>query len=278
MKRFFFLLIKPWILSLIGMTLLSLIIWFEAPLVSFKDHEPFASATVRWCWIIMGYLIWAGVLIWNWYQVRRANAALIHDMSEASKDSAQELDTIKQRMQEALAILKNSRFGNKRAGLYQLPWYIFIGEPGSGKTTALVHSGLTFPLAETMGKAAIGGVGGTRHCEWWFTEEAVLLDTAGRYTSQDSDQHKDRSAWNGFLKMLRKYRPRRPINGVIITVSIADLLQQTEMQRTQQAHNLRARINELHVQLGIRFPIYVMVTKCDLLAGFTDFFEPLGRE
>jgi len=278
MKRFFFLLIRPWILSLIGVTLLSLVIWFEAPLVSFKDHELFASATVRWCWIIIGYLIWAGVLIWNWFLVRRANAALINDMSEASKDSAQELDTIKKRMQEALAILKNSRFGNKRAGLYQLPWYIFIGEPGSGKTTALVHSGLTFPLAETMGKAAIGGVGGTRHCEWWFTEDAVLLDTAGRYTSQDSDQDKDRSAWNGFLKMLRKYRPRRPINGVIITVSIADLLQQTELQRTQQAHNLRARINELHVQLGIRFPIYVMVTKCDLLAGFTDFFEPLGRE
>ena len=32
-----------------------------------------------------------------------------------------------------------------RQFLYQLPWYIFIGAPGSGKTTALINSGLQFP-------------------------------------------------------------------------------------------------------------------------------------
>jgi len=278
MKQFFFWLLKPWILSLIGVTLLALIIWFEGPLLSFRNSEPFASSSARWLWIGLFYLIWAGLQLWKWYRERRANTALAQEMSESSKDSGLELDTINKRFQEALAILKKSRFGTKRAGLYQLPWYIFVGAPGSGKTTALVHSGLTFPLAASMGKTAIGGVGGTRHCEWWFTEDAVLLDTAGRYTTQSSDQQKDKTAWNGFLTMLRKYRPRRPVNGVIVAISVADLLQQSEAQRFQQAHNIRARINELHEQLGIRFPIYVMVTKCDLLAGFGDFFEPMGRE
>ena len=65
---------------------------------------------------------------------------------------------------------------------------MFIGAPGSGKTTALVNSGLQFPLAERFGKAAIRGVGGTRNCDWWFTDEAVLLDTAGRYTTQESNE------------------------------------------------------------------------------------------
>ena len=74
-----------------------------------------------------------------------------------------------------------------KGGLYDLPWYVIIGPPGSGKTTALVNSGLHFPLSQRFGAGALRGVGGTRNCDWWFTDEAVLLDTAGRYTTQDSD-------------------------------------------------------------------------------------------
>lgn len=65
-----------------------------------------------------------------------------------------------------------------RQYLYQLPWYVIIGAPGAGKTTALVNSGLHFPLADRFGKSALRGVGRTRNCDWWFTNDAVLLDTA----------------------------------------------------------------------------------------------------
>ena len=85
-----------------------------------------------------------------------------------------------------------------------------IGPPGSGKTTAIINSGLNFPLAETTGKASIGGVGGTRNCDWWFTNDAVLIDTAGRYTTQDSDESEDNAGWQGFLKLLKKHRTRQP--------------------------------------------------------------------
>ena len=64
---------------------------------------------------------------------------------------------------------------------------MIIGPPGSGKTTALINSGLKFPLARGATPEAVAGVGGTRYCDWWFTEDAVLIDTAGRYTTQDSD-------------------------------------------------------------------------------------------
>ncbi|MGY2499106.1 hypothetical protein, partial [Klebsiella pneumoniae] len=92
--------------------------------------------------------------------------------------------------------------GDERRNLYQLPWYVIIGPPGSGKTTALVNSGLNFPLAAQLGAGAIRGVGGTRNCDWWFTDEAVLLDTAGRYTTQDSHAQVDKAAWLGFLDLL----------------------------------------------------------------------------
>ena len=71
---------------------------------------------------------------------------------------------------------------------------------------------------------AVQGVGGTRYCDWWFTDEAVLIDTAGRYTTQDSDAKADRRSWLAFLDMLSQNRPRQPINGVIVAISIADVL------------------------------------------------------
>ena len=86
-----------------------------------------------------------------------------------------------------------------RPFVYQLPWYIIIGAPGAGKTTALVNSGLEFPLAAEVGQPVVRGVGGTRNCDWWFTSDAVLIDTAGRYTTHDSDREADRAAWFGFL-------------------------------------------------------------------------------
>ena len=64
---------------------------------------------------------------------------------------------------------------------------MFIGPPGAGKTTALANSGLTLPARRRQGAKPGQGRGRyTRNCDWWFTDDAVLIDTAGRYTTQDS--------------------------------------------------------------------------------------------
>jgi type VI secretion system protein ImpL len=290
MKRLFSWLLKPWVLSLLGVLLLSLLVWFEGPLLAFNGSEPFASTGVRWFFIWMFVALWTG-----WFLVKYIRAALAHRRLMASlappaesgarqgalREGQQDVAALNQRMQQAMAVLRKAAPGKRRWGgqyLYQLPWYLFVGAPGSGKTTTLLHSGLKFPLADALGPGAIGGVGGTRHCDWWFTDEAVLLDTAGRYTTQDSDAEVDQAGWHGFLGLLKKHRPRRPINGVIVAVSVADLLQQGPAGRQAQALAIRARIKELHEKLGSSFPIYVTVTKCDLLAGFVEFFDSMGRE
>ncbi|HFE37443.1 MAG TPA: type VI secretion system membrane subunit TssM, partial [Gammaproteobacteria bacterium] len=163
-------------------------------------------------------------------------------------------------------------------GLHELPWYIIIGPPGSGKTTALINSGLRFPLAEQMGQQPLKGIGGTRNCDWWFSDEAVLIDTAGRYTTQDSNQATDSEAWSGFLKLLRKHRPRQPINGVILSISLSELMMQSESERKQHAHTIKQRLQELYENLGIQFPVYVLFTKCDLIAGFNEYFDNLSSQ
>jgi len=291
MKRLFAWLFKRPVLAFVGVLLLSLVFWFEAPLLAFDGKEPFAGRAARWTVILLMFAAWAG-----WYGAKLLKAHLANRRLMASLAAAnapepgpgmpapaalQEQAALQQRMQQALAVLRRAAPGRRAWGsqyLYQLPWYMFVGAPGSGKTTALTHSGLRFPLADTMGAGAIGGVGGTRLCDWWFTDDAVLLDTAGRYTTQDSDQEVDQAGWHGFLGLLKKYRPRRPINGIIVALSVSDLLQQGPAARQAQAGAIRARIKELHERLGSSFPIYVTVTKCDLLAGFVEFFDSFGRE
>ena len=113
-------------------------------------------------------------------------------------------------------------------------------------------------------------MGGTRNCDWWFTDEAVFLDTAGRFTTQDSDAGADAAGWLEFLSLLGEYRTRRPINGVILTVSAQDLMTQHADSRESYVAAARRRLNELNRELRIQLPVYVMVTKCDLVAGFTE--------
>ena len=108
---------------------------------------------------------------------------------------------LQDRFKQALQTLKKSRLGGRGGPryLYQLPWYVIIGPPGAGKTTALKNSGLNFPLQEGFGSDPVKGIGGTRNCDWWFTDESVILDTAGRYTTQDSDQVADAEALDWFF-------------------------------------------------------------------------------
>ncbi|MEQ1759516.1 MAG: type VI secretion system membrane subunit TssM [Vicinamibacterales bacterium] len=262
---------------MLGLVLLSLFVWFAGPYFAFADYRPLESVTARLVLIVL-ILLTATAL----YAIKRLRAARASDqlaaavVEQAVSQPAPnaELVQLRERFEEAVAQLKQTRKSGQ--SLYELPWYVIIGAPGSGKTTALVNSGLHFPLEQRSGRGALRGIGGTRNCDWWFTDEAVLLDTAGRYTTQDSDAAGDSQAWDEFLALLKKYRKRRPLNGVILTVSAQDLMGADD---TLERHTAaaRARLNELNRQLKIQLPIYLLVTKCDLLAGFSEYFDDLTQ-
>ena len=189
---------------------------------------------------------------------------------DGSANVAHELESIRERFREASATL-----GDR---IDQLPWYVFIGAPGSGKTTALLHSGLKFVAPSATTGTALGGVGGTRNCDWWFTEEAVLLDTAGRYTTQDSHRKADAAAWHGFLGLVKEARRDRPFNGAFVTASASDLMLWTKPERSKFSTMVRMRLAEMYAALGSRFPVYLLITKIDLLAGFMEFFGEYDAE
>jgi type VI secretion system protein ImpL len=264
----------------IGFLLMALFIWVAGPLFAVGPYRPFESATSRLLAMGLAVGVWCGFRLVQRLRALRASdrlvAAVLRHVHPAGDQPSAEVVGLRERFEEAVATLRQGRTGGH--SLYELPWYVIIGPPGSGKTTALVNSGLKFPLEQRVGRRALGGVGGTRNCDWWFTDEAVLLDTAGRYTTQDSDAASDSEGWREFLALLVKYRKRRPLNGVMLTVSASDLLQLGPAEREGHVEAARRRLHELEGQLGVQLPVYVMVTKCDLIAGFAEYFDDLTEE
>jgi type VI secretion system protein ImpL len=280
---------KRWLRTLLGVLVLAALVWVFGPLVGVGETHPLQTAIARYVVIGVLLLLWAALTVFDVVVARRREAAVAAAVSQPTPDrdetdSAEEVALLSERLREALKTLRRARIGSdgSRRRLASLPWYMFIGPPGAGKTTALVNCGLRFPLAndERYGGAAQGlrGVGGTRNCEWWFTDDAVLIDTAGRYTTQESRAAVDSMAWTGFLHLLRKHRRREPLNGILVTISLSDLSTLPEADRLAHARAIRKRVRELHDELEVRLPVYVLLTKADLIAGFVEFFAPLGRE
>lgn len=265
-------------LALVWLIALGVMIWFFGPSVAFGQWRPLEPVLHRQIAIgvlIAGWIVYAVVRI---VRRRRADRALIEDIAEggeidpeaAARDEVGQLQT---RLKDALARVR--KVGGRR-GLYDIPWYMIIGAPGSGKTTTVLNAGLEFPFGDDV-DGAVGGVGGTRNCDWWFTEDAILIDTAGRYTTQDSDRSVDQSAWQGFLALLKKHRPLKPVNGIIVTLPMDDLLAKSPAARIKDVRVLRQRLRDLEDTLKVRLPVYLVLTKTDVIAGFAEFFDGFNR-
>ncbi|MBJ7554759.1 type VI secretion system membrane subunit TssM [Marinomonas spartinae] len=279
-KKLSYILTSRTAMLVIGFLCLFLLIWFGGPLIAIAGFVPLKSILARVILILCIILAVAVTKIYQLSKQSKRNTNMAEELIDDSVDNDdinEEINTLKNRMSDAIALLKDVKLFKGR-NIYQLPWYIMIGPPGAGKTTIINNSGLDYPLKDKLGVDLIKGVGGTRNCDWWFTNKAVLIDTAGRYTTQDSHAKHDSKAWQGFLGLLRKYRPLRPINGVVISMGISELMGQTKTERNLHARAIKQRLQELQNQLGMTFPVYVILSKADLIDGFRDFFNELTEE
>ncbi len=266
------------LIFVMGLISLALLVALGGQLLALGSWRPFENDLIRY--ITAALVLITGTALGTYMLWRRANNAKAIESALLAADKEPESDEkiLAGKMKDALATLKASTGGDSANYLYDLPWYIIIGPPGSGKTTALVNSGLKFPLSRGATPAAVAGNGGTRYCDWWFTEDAVFIDTAGRYTTQDSDPKSDSRSWIAFLDILKGNRPHQPINGVIVAISLEDVLTATPAELQAHADAIRSRLIELHDRMKVDFPVYALFTKMDLVAGFSEFFDSLNDE
>jgi hypothetical protein len=155
--------------------------------------------------------------------------------------------------------------------LYKLPWYAIVGEPGSGKTEAIRHSNVGFPPGM---QDEFQGVGGTINMNWWFTNHAVLLDTAGRLMFEEVKPG-ETSEWKEFLALLKKNRPTCPINGLFLVIPSDSLIKDSADSIQKKAGKIAQQLDVIQRVLDVRFPVFIAVTKCDKINGFREFFDTL---
>lgn len=265
--------------SLLWVTAICVIIWFYGSAIAIGSWRPLEDEFRRLAAVALVVVGWLIYLIVSYIRKRRKEKALIEGLTDDKIDpeatAREEVAELQSRLKDALLQMRS--ITKKRFNfVYDFPWYMIIGTPGSGKTTALVNSGLHFPLGEDLDEG-VSGVGGTRSCDWWFTDDAILIDTAGRYTTQDSDATVDSSAWQGFLGLLKKHRPLKPINGIIITLSIEDTLNQSQSARLKAVRTIRQRLRDLEETLKVRLPVYLVFTKVDMISGFSEFFDSFNK-
>ncbi|MGF6969947.1 type VI secretion system protein ImpL [Paraburkholderia sp. WC7.3g] len=296
-----------WSPGAIGVALLCVALWYFGPILAFGEIHPLGTT---WSRVLLISVLLACYAIYGlyrlWRAVRSDDVLLQRVLNPFTKKPAalpvarDEMRALHSVVAKAIDKLKRMRGGpaglrrllESQRYLYELPWYMVVGSPGAGKTTLILNSGLDFPEADQMVAASLRGRIETLNCDWWFANEAVLIDTAGRYTVQDAASQQaakvdikpadlksaNEAEWRGFLGLLRKRRPRAPINGALLTVSVEELLTGPASERKALAASMRARLGEMCQQFGIRFPIYVLVTKLDLLPGFGAYFQSLTAE
>jgi type VI secretion system protein ImpL len=246
------------------------------------------TSLMSWPWWVGCFLVLAltGILIGLWFlrrlQLRKQEQQFVQQVIEQDNErleslAAQELTQgkeLQERWKEAIDTLRRSHLKKQGNPLYVLPWYLMMGESGSGKSTAINSARLTTPFSAAQ---RASGVSGTGNCDWWFFEQSIIIDTAGRY-AMPADPGRDNGEWQKFLSLLAKYRKKEPIHGVIMTVAADKLASGGTEALEEDGLQLRRRLDELMRVLGVSFPVYLLVTKCDLVQGMTQFSGRLAEK
>lgn len=224
-----------------------------------------------WFWPVIGVVLAIGLVVGIRYGVPflRERYFLKQSGSEYVAAGQESPEEFQAKFLKALQTLKGlPQLKGREDPLYVLPWYLLIGEGQPGKTSVVKGADLFSPLITPSSGET------TQNCDWWISNTAVVLDTGSRYVAQ-ADKARDRAEWYRLLRLLRRHREHEPINGLLVTVAADTLASQTEEKIRADASRLRERIEEAVRELGCEFPIYLVVTKCDQIEGFSPFFTPL---
>lgn len=292
-----------WFWSLAGLLVAAAITWWAGPLVVVMDHRPLDSVAERLT-LLMGLPL-AVLLAYGWerWRATRARVQLMRDAGTTGDVSARELS---HRFRLALKQIGTRAAGQRRDGiphvpLHERPWYLILGPSGSGKSALLKTSGLTAATSSPTQPSAptpVAGSGSSRAMDWWFTDEAVLFETtrhltalsqtpprAAAPTEDDSADTASMAAvddaalqggtWTHFLKLLRRARPRRPLNGIILTLDIQHLLRAAPQEQQATARRMAGWLHDIEQRLAMELPVWLVLTHLDRLEGFNETFAAM---
>lgn len=261
-------------------TLVAAIVWYYGPLLEYNGYALLAQKEKRVYIIICLYLAWLLELLIKDIDPPKPSNYLDGDVQS-------KLISCQNRFQGALKFLKKTTINKlgKQIHLSQLPWVLLVGPSNAGKTSLLNNSNIRFILQRQF-KDSEKGVGANNHSDWWVTKDHTIIDLPGRYLlplkAASKANPKAGSApvlWHFFLKLIRKYRGRHGINGIMLALPVAELLKHPDNKAIDNTINYHIkRLKELSELFPEKVPVNIVLTKCDLFHGFKEYFAELGND
>jgi type VI secretion system protein ImpL len=165
---------------------------------------------------------------------------------------------------------------------YTTPLVLVIGAEGSRDAGFLKQTdgpGLTLHFSDPV-KDGFAFADGR---EFLFFDGGAVLDVAGEPVLGSDGKHGDDVAWRRIMRNLVEMRPKRPVDGVVLTVSCLELKdaarnEPLRLALAEAAAHVRDRLWDLQEKTGFRLPLYVLVTNCEVLDGFGETAAALPPE
>ncbi|MHA6198497.1 type VI secretion system membrane subunit TssM [Pseudomonas wadenswilerensis] len=267
-------------------------IWWLGPHWTLAGRQPLESLSAR----VLATVLLLVIPLLGWAlrlrrRTRQLEAERKQDDAVRDDPCLRYIDAQERDLDRNLALLQSHLKG--RNALYQIPWYLVLGQENAGKTSFVHRANPGLPLGgeDKAGSGRLQEDPDRIHpIDWCISDQAVLIDPPGEIINQARvTQDKDVKGtapnglpelpfrlWHHFVAWLGRNRSRRPLNGVVLMVSLVDLLNQKPSERKALAAQLRARLMELSRELGTRPPLYVVLSKFDLLEGFETLFARLS--
>lgn len=149
-----------------------------------------------------------------------------------------------------------------------LPWYFVLGPRECGIKSALANFGLDFVQVKHFGEEAESIVSQFSEYDWWFSEKAVFIDIKSQ----------EPSIWKQMIKLLKDKRKSKPLSGVLLFFPLVDFAISSSQERHEFMQTLLRKVYEIHTTFRVAVPVYCLLTKVDLIKGFSEFFNHINQE
>ncbi|MBS1157954.1 MAG: intracellular multiplication and macrophage-killing family protein [Proteobacteria bacterium] len=255
--------------------LLAAIVWWIGPLVAIGRFYPFG-----WLWLRQVLVVL--LLLWGFFPLlsrffswffslirlrRRPNTVASHDRI-SSRLGDLDLTLRKIWLERQKGFLHRLIYRARKGYLKEQPWFLVLGAAGAGKTSLLNHTGQNALSGDDNGLPRLGAsTGQTEDCGFWVNDRAVWIDSTGQWAEPGALGESSFVAWKRLLTGIRRMRRGEGINGLVICIDIAWLLEAGSEQRKRLADTLRGRVLELADWFSTDLPLYMVLTHLDKLPG-----------
>ncbi len=240
----FWLLVLAWLFLLVW-------IWWKGPSWSLYDEQWLKPSVNRW----LATAVWGFIaLVWLTVRIMKRLQQLEKQQKQQREEAVDPLSVELNAQQRYLDrwLLRLQRHLDNRRFLWQLPWYMVLGPASSGKTSLLREG---FPSDIIYRPEAVRGAEQHLYITPHVGKQAVIFDIDGSLCEQPDADVLHRRLWEHALGWLVEKRARQPLNGLILTLDLPDLLTADKRRREHLLQTLRSHLQDVRQHLHCQLPV-----------------------